>query len=269
MYGTSARSSTISGLFPGKATIPHAVLSGLLITPQAPPASVFMKARSPRVSPMPCSICRDESSCIPTTTPSAPRTGCWPGYRCAWHAYSCAHCGRARVTKRHRLPDRCRHERALRQRYRCGERTCNPEISQRNAGQVRARARRRTDVRSAHRVRCSHRPRHCRPAPHARRVAAALPGAVRTYSASLPASKSLLAVFSVTLSRVRPFDDPPALKGLRGRSAMATNLLISGLPAPEQTRLAPFFERVELADGEELVHPGQRIDFIWFIERAV
>jgi Crp-like helix-turn-helix domain len=50
---------------------------------------------------------------------------------------------------------------------------------------------------------------------------------------------------------------------------MATNLLISGLPAPEQTRLAPFFERVELADGEELVHPGQPIGFVWFIESAV
>jgi hypothetical protein len=50
---------------------------------------------------------------------------------------------------------------------------------------------------------------------------------------------------------------------------MATNLLISSLPLPEQTRLAPFFERVELADGEELVHPGQPIGFIWFIESAV
>ena len=50
---------------------------------------------------------------------------------------------------------------------------------------------------------------------------------------------------------------------------MATNLLISGLSAPEQTRLAPFFERVELADGEELVHPGQPIGFVWFIESAV
>ena len=50
---------------------------------------------------------------------------------------------------------------------------------------------------------------------------------------------------------------------------MATNLLISSLPASEQTRLAPFFERVELADGEELVHPGQPIGSVWFIENAV
>jgi hypothetical protein len=50
---------------------------------------------------------------------------------------------------------------------------------------------------------------------------------------------------------------------------MATNLLISGLPGPEQARLTPFFERVELSDGEELVQPGQRIGFIWFLESAV
>jgi hypothetical protein len=50
---------------------------------------------------------------------------------------------------------------------------------------------------------------------------------------------------------------------------MATNLLISGLPGPEQARLTPFFERVELTDGEELVRPEQPIDFIWFIESAV
>jgi hypothetical protein len=50
---------------------------------------------------------------------------------------------------------------------------------------------------------------------------------------------------------------------------MATNLLISGLPGPEQARLTPFFERVELTDGEELVQPGRRIGFIWFIESAV
>jgi CRP-like cAMP-binding protein len=50
---------------------------------------------------------------------------------------------------------------------------------------------------------------------------------------------------------------------------MATNLLISSLPASEQTRLAPFFERVELTDGEELVHPGQPIGSVWFIENAV
>jgi hypothetical protein len=50
---------------------------------------------------------------------------------------------------------------------------------------------------------------------------------------------------------------------------MATNLLISGLSAPERTRLTPFFEKVELADGEELVQPGQPIAFIWFIESAL
>lgn len=50
---------------------------------------------------------------------------------------------------------------------------------------------------------------------------------------------------------------------------MATNLLLSGLSTPERARLTPFFERVELADGEELVQPGQPIAFIWFIESAV
>jgi hypothetical protein len=50
---------------------------------------------------------------------------------------------------------------------------------------------------------------------------------------------------------------------------MATNLLISSLPAAEQSRLQPFFERVELADGEELVRAGQLIPFIWFMEDGV
>jgi CRP-like cAMP-binding protein len=50
---------------------------------------------------------------------------------------------------------------------------------------------------------------------------------------------------------------------------MAANLLISGLPAAEQTRLGPFFEKVELHDGEYLVRAGQPISSIWFIESAV
>jgi hypothetical protein len=50
---------------------------------------------------------------------------------------------------------------------------------------------------------------------------------------------------------------------------MATNLLIAGLPAAEQKPLNSFFERVELADGEELVRAGQPIRFLWFIESAV
>jgi hypothetical protein len=50
---------------------------------------------------------------------------------------------------------------------------------------------------------------------------------------------------------------------------MPTNLLISNLPATEQSRLQPFFERVELADGDELVRAGQTIGFVWFIESAV
>ena len=50
---------------------------------------------------------------------------------------------------------------------------------------------------------------------------------------------------------------------------MATNLLISSLPAEEHRRLEPFFERVNLADGEELVEAGRPIDFIWFIQSAV
>jgi len=50
---------------------------------------------------------------------------------------------------------------------------------------------------------------------------------------------------------------------------MAANLLISGLPAAEQHRLEPLFERVALGDGEDLVRPGQSVDFIWFIEGAV
>jgi CRP-like cAMP-binding protein len=55
----------------------------------------------------------------------------------------------------------------------------------------------------------------------------------------------------------------------RGRCPMATNLLISSLPAAEQSRLKPFFERVNMADGEELVRAGQSIGFIWFIENGV
>jgi hypothetical protein len=50
---------------------------------------------------------------------------------------------------------------------------------------------------------------------------------------------------------------------------MAANLLISGLPAEEQTRLAPFLERVELADSECLVRAGEPFDFVWFSESAV
>ena len=50
---------------------------------------------------------------------------------------------------------------------------------------------------------------------------------------------------------------------------MAANLLISGLPAAEQNRLEPFFEKVHLNDGEELVRAGEPIGSIWFIENAV
>jgi len=50
---------------------------------------------------------------------------------------------------------------------------------------------------------------------------------------------------------------------------MAINLLIAGLPAEEQSRLKPFFERVELTDGEDLVRAGNSLDFIWFIESGV
>jgi predicted transcriptional regulator len=50
---------------------------------------------------------------------------------------------------------------------------------------------------------------------------------------------------------------------------MAANLLISGLPAAEQRRLEPLFERVALGDGQDLVRPGQSVEFIWFIEGAV
>ncbi|HEY3990205.1 MAG TPA: Crp/Fnr family transcriptional regulator [Acidobacteriaceae bacterium] len=50
---------------------------------------------------------------------------------------------------------------------------------------------------------------------------------------------------------------------------MAANLLISGLPTAEHSRLKPFLERVELADGEELVRAGQPAEFIWFIQGAV
>lgn len=50
---------------------------------------------------------------------------------------------------------------------------------------------------------------------------------------------------------------------------MTTNLLLSGLPAPEQARLQPLFERVELSDGEHLVRAGEPIGYIWFVESAV
>jgi len=50
---------------------------------------------------------------------------------------------------------------------------------------------------------------------------------------------------------------------------MAANLLISGLPAAEQNRLQPFFDKVRLNDGEELVRAGEPIGSIWFIESAV
>jgi CRP-like cAMP-binding protein len=50
---------------------------------------------------------------------------------------------------------------------------------------------------------------------------------------------------------------------------MAANLLISGLPAAEQSRLMPLFERVQLSDGEQLVRAGEPIAFIWLIESAV
>jgi hypothetical protein len=50
---------------------------------------------------------------------------------------------------------------------------------------------------------------------------------------------------------------------------MATNLLISNLPPAEQSRLKPFFERVELADGDELVRAGHPMGFVWFLESAV
>lgn len=55
----------------------------------------------------------------------------------------------------------------------------------------------------------------------------------------------------------------------RGSDAIASNLLISGLPAAEQNRLKPFFEKVQLSDGEELVRAGEPIGSIWFIESAV
>jgi hypothetical protein len=50
---------------------------------------------------------------------------------------------------------------------------------------------------------------------------------------------------------------------------MATNLLLSGLPASEQARLQPFFERVQLGDGEHLVRTGEPIGYVWFVESAV
>ena len=50
---------------------------------------------------------------------------------------------------------------------------------------------------------------------------------------------------------------------------MATNLLLSGLPAPEQARLQPFFEKVQLGDGEHLVRTGEPIGYLWLVENAV
>ena|SRR5579859_2944838 len=50
---------------------------------------------------------------------------------------------------------------------------------------------------------------------------------------------------------------------------MATNLLISGLPAAEQTRLRPFLQPVQLSDGQSLVQPGAPIEAAWFSEDAV
>ena len=50
---------------------------------------------------------------------------------------------------------------------------------------------------------------------------------------------------------------------------MPENLLISGLPQAEQSRLRPFLERVALRDSESLVRAGSSIGFIWFIESAV
>lgn len=50
---------------------------------------------------------------------------------------------------------------------------------------------------------------------------------------------------------------------------MASNLLITGLPAAEQSRLRPFFEPVQLSEGQSLVRPGTPIEAVWFSEDAV
>jgi CRP-like cAMP-binding protein len=50
---------------------------------------------------------------------------------------------------------------------------------------------------------------------------------------------------------------------------MASNLLITGLPGAEQTRLRPFLEPVQLTEGQALVQPGTPIEAVWFSEDAV
>ncbi len=50
---------------------------------------------------------------------------------------------------------------------------------------------------------------------------------------------------------------------------MASNLLISGLPAAERTRLAPILHPVRLADGQPLVEPDRPIRSLYFSEDAV
>jgi hypothetical protein len=50
---------------------------------------------------------------------------------------------------------------------------------------------------------------------------------------------------------------------------MASNLLMTGLPAAEQSRLRPFLEPVQLSDGQTLVQPGIPIEAVWFSEDAV
>jgi CRP-like cAMP-binding protein len=50
---------------------------------------------------------------------------------------------------------------------------------------------------------------------------------------------------------------------------MGNNLLITGLPAAEQTRLRPFLQPVYLSHGQTLVQPGAPIEAVWFSEDAV
>ena len=50
---------------------------------------------------------------------------------------------------------------------------------------------------------------------------------------------------------------------------MASNLLMSGLPALEQSHLRPFLEPVQLSDGQILVQPGTPIEAAWFSEDAL
>lgn len=50
---------------------------------------------------------------------------------------------------------------------------------------------------------------------------------------------------------------------------MGNNLLITGLPAAEQTRLRPFLQPVHLSHGQTLVQPGAPIEAVWFSEDAV